>query len=187
MNSNYSYNLELQNKLKMLISLISKENERMNVLLNQFVITEDEIDFIESYAKHFYDLYVLYEQNKVLLDSTLTKEEIKIIENGYNLIENSMQAVNDGSALGILASSYKDAVAGQEEKNEEALGQTKALTLTRKKNGYNIDKELKNNEDYLNNLNRKERLGISGFTNIILILATAITFGMYLATLIFNR
>ena len=37
------------------------------------------------------------------------------------------------------------------------------------------------NVDYLNELNKKDRMGMAGYTSLILIITSAITFGMYLA------
>ena len=67
----------------------------------------------------------------------------------------------------------------QNKSQEQSMG--KELTLARnnpKISGYQLFDE---NENYLKKLNENQKMNIAGYTSIILIVATAITFGMYLA------
>ena len=55
------------------------------------------------------------------------------------------------------------------------------MTLTRTKPGFNGYTEFDKNLDYLNELNKKDKMGMAGYTSLILVITSAITFGMYLA------
>ena len=73
----------------------------------------------------------------------------------------------------MLANSYKNEM---EDANTNSLSQ--GLTLTRSNPNFGKFKE---NEEYLKSLEDKQKFGMAGFTRTILIIASAVTFGMYLA------
>lgn len=156
----------------------SKESIQVNELFGQFIITEEEVLFLKKYAKKYIDRCTIYSNNKELLDKNcLSNENVKVFAeellDGKNILEHAKKAakLDDTNAASILINSYQD---------NNVTAPQKEATLTRKKEGFVPFNE----EEYLREIERRNKLGVSGFTSIILIIVSAITFGMYIASIL---
>ena len=106
-------------------------------------------------------------------DLKFAKDIIEDAKNKTNL--------NDNSVYSFIVSAYNKEMSSMNQNKSQEQSMGKELTLTRnnpKISGYQLFDE---NENYLKKLNENQKMNIAGYTSIILIVATAITFGMYLA------
>ena len=156
------------------------ENGLLNNLLSKLIITDEEAVFIKNYIKRFITRYNLYLNNKDLFDGLMASDEninnyIKTMLEGKKIIDSvkDIKSNDEHDALSILANSYRNEM---ENVNSNSLSQ--GLSLTRTNPNYGKFKE---NEEYLKSLEDKQKFGMAGFTRIILIISSAVAFGMYLA------
>ncbi len=136
--------------------------------------------FIKNYIKRFITRYNLYLNNKDLFDGLMASDEninnyIKTMLEGKKIIDSvkDIKSNDEHDALSMLANSYRNEM---ENVNSNSLSQ--GLSLTRTNPNYGKFKE---NEEYLKSLEDKQKFGMAGFTRIILIISSAVAFGMYLA------
>ena len=116
-----------------------------------------------------------------LIDSV--KTFLQDIRFAKDIVEDakSKASLNDNSVYSFIVSAYNNEMSSMNQNKSQEQSMDKELTLTRnnpKMSGYQLFDE---NENYLKKLNENQKMNIAGYTSIILIVATAITFGMYLA------
>lgn len=156
------------------------ENGLLNNLLSKLIITDDETIFIKNFTKRFITRYNLYLNNKELFDSLIESDEninnyVKTMIESKKIIDSVKNITLDDEhdALSMLANSYRNEVG---DVNSNTMSQGLSLTRTNPNFG-----KFKENEDYLKELENKQKIGMAGFTRIVLIISSAVTFGMYLA------
>ena len=160
----------------------TEEADLMNSLLNQLIITEEEVAFIDSYLQKLADRLKIYEHNKDFIDSNLTNPSIKDffdkIRNGSKVIEK----INTGNfsnqnVADIFTQAYQKYffTTGLENSQE------KIQSLTRTNPNFRGYQEFSENEQYLQELKQRDKFGLAGYTSILLIIMTSITAGMYIA------
>lgn len=166
----------------------ANENQGIEALFNQLVITEEEVISLESFAQRFNIKCQIYSRNKQLLDELAMKNDsvasfTKSLIESNNLI-NQARLLSDNPAIGMSAASilyhaYENDIqkinsASLANENNNESTQEKGMSLTRTKAGFSGFDE----ERYIE---EKSRLGIAGFSSIILLIAATITAGIYLA------
>lgn len=156
------------------------ENGLLNSLLSKLIITDEEAIFIKNYITRFITRYNLYLNNKELFDSLMVSDEninnyIKTMIESKKIIDSVKDiTLNDEhDALSMLANSYRNEM---NDINSNGLSQGLSLTRTNPNFG-----KFKENEEYLKKIEKDQKMGMAGFTRIILIISSAVTFGMYLA------
>lgn len=152
----------------------AKDSLQISALFDQFIITEEEVSYIEGYAKKFSERMQIYSHNKELIDQECTTNEnakffAQELLAGKKILDQAKRAAtpNGNNAASILYNTYQS--------NAQSLG--REMTLTRKKNDYVPFNE----EEYLREIESKSKFGVAGFTSVVLIVLSAVTFGMFLA------
>ncbi len=165
----------------------SNGNQLITKLLNKLVITEEEINFINNYVSQYIERLNIYASNRDMFDRYFENDNVKTflqdIKFAKDIVEDAKNKtnLNDNSVYSFIVSAYNKEMSSMNQNKSQEQSMGKELTLTRnnpKISGYQLFDE---NENYLKKLNENQKMNIAGYTSIILIVATAITFGMYLA------
>lgn len=165
----------------------AQEDKQINEYLSQFVITEEEIGFINSYVERYIERLNIYARNRDVFDKYLSNDSIKdfmeSIRNAKKIIDFAKNNAkeNDNSVYSMLRNAYDKEMASMNQNNEQEETIDKTLSLTRTNSKFSGFSEFEKNEQYLKELNERSKLSVSGYTSILLIIATIISAGMYLA------
>lgn len=165
----------------------AQEDKQINEYLSQFVITEEEIGFINSYVERYIEKLNIYARNRDVFDKYLSNDSIKdfmeSIRNAKKIIDFAKNNAkeNDNSVYSMLRNAYDKEMASMNQNNEQEETIDKTLSLTRTNSKFSGFSEFEKNEQYLKELNERSKLSVSGYTSILLIIATIISAGMYLA------
>ncbi len=165
----------------------AQEDKQINEYLSQFVITEEEIGFINSYVERYIERLNIYARNRDVFDKYLSNDSIKdfmeSIRNAKKIIDLAKNNAkeNDNSVYSMLRNAYDKEMASMNQNNEQEETIDKPLSLTRTNSKFSGFSEFEKNEQYLKELNDKSKLSVAGYTSILLIIATTVSVGMYLA------
>ncbi len=165
----------------------AQEDKQINEYLSQFVITEEEIGFINSYVERYIERLNIYARNRDVFDKYLSNDSIKdfmeSIRNAKKIIDLAKNNAkeNDNSVYTMLRNAYDKEMASMNQNNEQEKTIDKTLSLTRTNSKFSGFSEFEKNEQYLKELNDRSKLSVAGYTSILLIIATTVSVGMYLA------
>lgn len=165
----------------------AQEDKQINEYLSQFVITEEEIGFINSYVERYIERLNIYARNRNVFDKYLSNDSIKdfmeSIRNAKKIIDFAKNNAkeNNNSVYSMLRSAYDKEMASMNQNNEQEETIDKPLSLTRTNSKFSGFSEFEKNEQYLKELNDRSKLSVAGYTSILLIIATTVSVGMYLA------
>lgn len=165
----------------------AQEDKQINEYLSQFVITEEEIGFINSYVERYIERLNIYARNRDVFDKYLSNDSIKdfmeSIRNAKKIIDFAKNNAkeNDNSVYSMLRNAYDKEMASMNQNNEQEKTIDKTLSLSRTNSKFSGFSEFEKNEQYLKELNDRSKLSVAGYTSILLIIATTISVGMYLA------
>jgi len=165
----------------------AQEDKQINEYLSQFVITEEEIGFINSYVERYIERLNIYARNRDVFDKYLSNDSIKdfmeSIRNAKKIIDFAKNNAkeNNSSVYSMLRNAYDKEMASMNQNNEQEKTIDKTLSLTRTNSKFSGFSEFEKNEQYLKELNDRSKLSVAGYTSILLIIATTISAGMYLA------
>lgn len=165
----------------------AQEDKQINEYLSQFVITEEEIGFINSYVERYIERLNIYARNRDVFDKYLSNDSIKdfmeSIRNAKKIIDLAKNNAkeNDNSVYSMLRNAYDKEMASMNQNNEQEETIDKPLSLTRTNSKFSGFSEFEKNEQYLKELNDRSKLSVAGYTSILLIIATTVSVGMYLA------
>ena len=171
----------------------AQEDKQINEYLSQFVITEEEIGFINSYVERYIERLNIYARNRDVFDKYLGNDSIKdfmeSIRNAKKIIDFAKNNAkeNDNSVYSMLRNAYDKEMASMNQNNEQEETIDKTLSLTRTNSKFSGFSEFEKNEQYLKELNDRSKLSVAGYTSILLIIATTISVGMYLAIQLFLK
>lgn len=171
----------------------AQEDKQINEYLSQFVITEEEIGFINSYVERYIERLNIYARNRNVFDKYLSNDSIKdfmeSIRNAKKIIDFAKNNAkeNDNSVYSMLRNAYDKEMASMNQNNEQEETIDKPLSLTRTNSKFSGFSEFEKNEQYLKELNDRSKLSVAGYTSILLIIATTISVGMYLAIQLFFK
>lgn len=171
----------------------AQEDKQINEYLSQFVITEEEIGFINSYVERYIERLNIYARNRDVFDKYLSNDSIKdfmeSIRNAKKIIDLAKNNAkeNDNSVYSMLRNAYDKEMASMNQNNEQEKTIDKTLSLTRTNSKFSGFSEFEKNEQYLKELNDRSKLSVAGYTSILLIIATTISVGMYLAIQLFLK
>jgi len=171
----------------------AQEDKQINEYLSQFVITEEEIGFINSYVERYIERLNIYARNRNVFDKYLSNDSIKdfmeSIRNAKKIIDFAKNNAkeNDNSVYSMLRNAYDKEMASMNQNNEQEETIDKTLSLTRTNSKFSGFSEFEKNEQYLKELNDRSKLSVAGYTSILLIIATTISVGMYLAIQLFLK
>lgn len=165
----------------------AQEDKQINEYLSQFVITEEEMGFINSYVERYIERLNIYARNRDVFDKYLSNDSIKdfmeSIRNAKKIIDLAKNNAkkNDNSVYSMLRNAYDKEMASMNQNNEQEKTIDKTLSLTRTNSKFSGFSEFEKNEQYLKELNDRSKLSVAGYTSILLIIATTVSVGMYLA------
>lgn len=171
----------------------AQEDKQINEYLSQFVITEEEIGFINSYVERYIERLNIYARNRNVFDKYLSNDSIKdfmeSIRNAKKIIDFAKNNAkeNNNSVYSMLRNAYDKEMASMNQNNEQEETIDKTLSLTRTNSKFSGFSEFEKNEQYLKELNDRSKLSVAGYTSILLIIATTISAGMYLAIQLFLK
>lgn len=171
----------------------AQEDKQINEYLSQFVITEEEIGFINSYVERYIERLNIYARNRDVFDKYLSNDSIKdfmeSIRNAKKIIDFAKNNAkeNDSSVYSMLRNAYDKEMASMNQNNEQEKTIDKTLSLSRTNSKFSGFSEFEKNEQYLKELNDRSKLSVAGYTSILLIIATTISVGMYLAIQLFLK
>lgn len=171
----------------------AQEDKQINEYLSQFVITEEEIGFINSYVERYIERLNIYARNRDVFDKYLSNDSIKdfmeSIRNAKKIIDFAKNNAkeNNSSVYSMLRNAYDKEMASMNQNNEQEKTIDKTLSLTRTNSKFSGFSEFEKNEQYLKELNDRSKLSVAGYTSILLIIATTISAGMYLAIQLFLK
>lgn len=169
------------------------EDKQINEYLSQFVITEEEIGFINSYVERYIERLNIYARNRDVFDKYLSNDSIKdfmeSIRNAKKIIDFAKNNAkeNNSSVYSMLRNAYDKEMASMNQNNEQEKTIDKTLSLSRTNSKFSGFSEFEKNEQYLKELNDRSKLSVAGYTSILLIIATTISVGMYLAIQLFLK
>lgn len=171
----------------------AQEDKQINEYLSQFVITEEEIGFINSYVERYIERLNIYARNRDVFDKYLSNDSIKdfmeSIRNAKKIIDFAKNNAkeNNSSVYSMLRNDYDKEMASMNQNNEQEKTIDKTLSLSRTNSKFSGFSEFEKNEQYLKELNDRSKLSVAGYTSILLIIATTISVGMYLAIQLFLK
>ena len=171
----------------------AQEDKQINEYLSQFVITEEEIGFINSYVERYIERLNIYARNRDVFDKYLSNDSIKdfmeSIINAKKIIDFAKNNAkeNNSSVYSMLRNAYDKEMASMNQNNEQEKTIDKTLSLSRTNSKFSGFSEFEKNEQYLKELNDRSKLSVAGYTSILLIIATTISVGMYLAIQLFLK
>lgn len=171
----------------------AQEDKQINEYLSQFVITEEEIGFINSYVERYIERLNIYARNRDVFDKYLSNGSIKdfmeSIRNAKKIIDFAKNNAkeNNSSVYSMLRNAYDKEMASMNQNNEQEKTIDKTLSLSRTNSKFSGFSEFEKNEQYLKELNDRSKLSVAGYTSILLIIATTISVGMYLAIQLFLK
>ena len=171
----------------------AQEDKQINEYLSQFVITEEEIGFINSYVERYIERLNIYARNRDVFDKYLSNDSIKdfmeSIRNAKKIIDFAKNNAkeNNNSVYSMLRNAYDKEMASMNQNNEQEKTIDKTLSLTRTNSKFSGFSEFEKDEQYLKELNDRSKLSVAGYTSILLIIATTISVGMYLAIQLFLK
>lgn len=171
----------------------AQEDKQINEYLSQFVITEEEIGFINSYVERYIERLNIYARNRDVFDKYLSNDSIKdfmeSIRNAKKIIDFAKNNAkeNNNSVYSMLRNAYDKEMASMNQNNEQEETIDKTLSLSRTNSKFSGFSEFEKNEQYLKELNDRSKLSVAGYTSILLIIATTISAGMYLAIQLFLK
>ena len=164
---------------------MANKNAQIQEYLNQLIITEDEEQTIKNYVDQYIDKLNIYARNAQFFDKYYQNQSVKDFISDLmaakKIVEESRKLAtpNTYDAYKMIASAYDNQMASTNKQQASSLGNE--MVLRRTKSEFAGYSEFDKNLAYLDKLNRKDKLGMSGFTSIVLIISSAVTFGMYLA------
>lgn len=154
----------------------SSELEKVNSMLNQeMIITEDEEAFLKKFANDSRRRLEMYANNKFLFDSNPNNPDLEAFLIDLKARKEIMDSLNNN--MSVAATIIKDTSSNnnlEEEQTQSKLEKT--MTLTRK-NPNHLNYRFREQEE----IDAENKLGLAGFSNIVLILVSAITLGMFIA------
>lgn len=161
------------------------KNAQIEEYLNQLIITEDEEETIQKYVSQYIDKLNIYARNAQFFDKYLQNESVKAYISDFmetkRIIEEARKLANPSTynAYQMIANAYNNEMSSMNQ--QMGNSESKEMTLTRTIPGFNGYSEFDKNQAYLEELNRKDKMSMAGFTSMILVISTTIVAGMYLA------
>ena len=155
----------------------SSELEKVNSMLNQeMIITEDEEAFLKKFANDSRRRLEMYANNKFLFDSNPNNPDLEAFLIDLKARKEIMDSLNNN--MSVAATIIKDTSSNNnlEEEQTQSNALEKTMTLTRK-NPNHLNYRFREQEE----IDAENKLGLAGFSNIVLILVSAITLGMFIA------
>ena len=154
----------------------NSELDKVKSMLNQeMIITEEEENFLKKFANDNHRRLEMYANNKFLFDSNPNNPDLEAFLIDLKARKEIMDNLNNN--ISVAATIIKNVSNNNiEEEQTESKTLEKTMTLTRQ-NPNHLNYRFREQEE----IDAENKLGLAGFSNIVLILVSAITLGMFIA------
>lgn len=165
-----------------------------SMLLQETIITEEEESLLNKFVKDTYGKMSIYGNNNVLFNANPDnlylssfvqdiKDRNQILEVAKNMPDNIAAQIINETVFSLASGQSLDDI-NQEESKSNTNELDRGMKLTRERNNVvPFNYEFREQSEIDAEIEAKNRLGLAGFSNIVLILISAITFGMFIAIL----
>lgn len=163
------------------------ELEKIKSMLSQeIVITEEEANILKKFAKDYLRRIQMYANNEFLFKSNPNDPDLEDFLKDLKMRKDIMMHLDNN--ISIAANIIKDKInkmtnntQEQEQSQEQTNELERGMKLTRFNPNFNY--RFREQDEIDAEDERRNRLGLAGFSNIVLILVSAITFGMFIAVI----
>lgn len=161
----------------------NKEVETIFNLFTQLIITEDEIVILKKFAYDFWLRLQLYSNEKVLAnDESFMKELMarrKVITESYRSASEAATILTETYNQNLIQTENTNNNIQESNQNTQVQSNERGLALTRQKAG--VPSVLENDFD-----TKPSKLGVAGFTSVVIIICATLAAGAYLALALLN-
>ena len=158
------------------------------MLRNEMIITEEESAVLKNFVGHYFKRLTMFMNNSVLFSSHSQDNDITAFVADFNVRKEIIEQVVKGNfSYSVASDIIRQELANlgllvvddlnQQQNVSQDNSLEKGMSLTRKKNNSYVFLEQEE-------VDKMQNLGMAGFASIVLVLATAVTVGTYLATLL---
>ena len=165
------------------------ELEKVKSMLSQeMIITEEEAEILKKFARDYLRRIQMYANNEFLFKSNPDNPDLENFLKDLKIRKDIM--TNLGNNMSIAANIINTEVNNmtnniQEQTQTQNQEQNQNLELdrgfSRTRTNPNFNYRFREQDEIDAEDERKNRLGLAGFSNIVLILVSALTFGMFIA------
>ncbi len=165
------------------------ELEKVKSMLSQeMIITEEEAEILKKFARDYLRKIQMYANNEFLFKSNPDNPDLENFLKDLKIRKDIM--TNLGNNMSIAANIINNEVNNmtnniQEQTQTQNQEQNQHLELdrgfSRTRTNPNFNYRFREQDEIDAEDERKNRLGLAGFSNIVLILVSALTFGMFIA------
>lgn len=165
------------------------ELEKVKSMLSQeMIITEEEAEILKKFARDYLRRIQMYANNEFLFKSNPDNPDLENFLKDLKIRKDIM--TNLGNNMSIAANIINNEVNNmtnniQEQTQTQNQEQNQNLELdrgfSRTRTNPNFNYRFREQDEIDAEDERKNRLGLAGFSNIVLILVSALTFGMFIA------
>ncbi len=163
----------------------NKELEKVKSMLSQeIIITEEEAEILKKFARDYLKRLQMYANNEFLFKSNPDNPDLEDFLKDLKIRKDIM--TNLGNNISVAANIINNEINNMSNNNQEqAQEQNKNSELergfSRTRTNPNFNYRFREQEEIDAENERKNKLGLAGFSNIVLILISALTFGMFIA------
>lgn len=159
-----------------------------NMLSQEMIITEEEAEILKKFARDYLRRIQMYANNEFLFKSNPDNPDLENFLKDLKIRKDIM--TNLGNNMSIAANIINNEVNNmtnniQEQTQTQNQEQNQNLELdrgfSRTRTNPNFNYRFREQDEIDAEDERKNRLGLAGFSNIVLILVSALTFGMFIA------
>ena len=161
-----------------------------NMLSQEMIITEEEAEILKKFARDYLRKIQMYANNEFLFKSNPDNPDLENFLKDLKIRKDIM--TNLGNNMSIAANIINNEVNNmtnniQEQTQTQNQEQNQNLELdrgfSRTRTNPNFNYRFREQDEIDAEDERKNRLGLAGFSNIVLILVSALTFGMFIAVI----
>lgn len=165
-----------------------------NLIENEMVITEEEEMVLKKFVSSYFTRLIMLSNNKALINSQVGispdiaafLEDFRIRKGLIDNCNNNVYHESIGSK--IVRTEFQNCLNNLDEKKEESsLSESTTQSLNQ---GLSLTRKKSNVGSYVfpeqSDIDKRQNLGMAGYSSIILILGTVITIGMYLASILLS-
>lgn len=165
-----------------------------SMLLQETIITEEEERLLNKFVKDTFRKISIYGNNNILFASNPNSlylnsflEDIKrrkqILDIAKTMPDNIAAQIINNQVMFLSSYQNLDDTNNQEESNSETNEQNRGMKLTRMNPNTPFNYVFREQSEIDAETEAKNKLGLAGFSNIVLILISVITFGMFIVVL----
>ena len=164
-----------------------------SMLLQETIITEEEESLLNKFVKDTYGKMSIYGNNNVLFNANPDnlylssfvqdiKDRNQILEVAKNMPDNIAAQIINETVFSLASGQSLDDI-NQEESKSNTNELDRGMKLTRINPNTPFNYVFREQSEIDAETEAKNKLGLAGFSNIVLILISVITFGMFIVVL----